>query len=292
MADAPLVTALLPLKAYDPVFLRRALDSVLRQTSPSWRLIVVVEEDDLEHFRTLLADDLQDPRVLLVTNRSRGFPGALNTGLRRAETEFCAFLLGDDMWAPEAVEVLEREIAAHPETDFFHSARVRVDEEDRPIGSVRHGSDQVRPEDFLRAAPVKHLLCFRREMALELGGIDESFQVVGPDDYDFPWSMAERGAKFRAVPEVLYHYREHHRCDRLTTTPLLRERRREIARMWRKHGAGGVRGRLLARRSTRAYLRKGLYRNRLDRWVKRRLTRSPEAPPSGAPSGQPPSASS
>jgi glycosyltransferase involved in cell wall biosynthesis len=291
MADHPLVTALLPLKAYDRDFLRRAVDSVLRQTSPGWRLIVIVEAAQLQHFRDELADQVGDPRVQLITNGSRGFPGALNTGLRRAETEFCAFLLGDDMWAPEAVEVLAREIAAHPEIDLFHSARVTVDELDRPMGPVRHGSERVRPEDFLRAAPVKHLLCFRRRMALDIGGIDESFQVVGPDDYDFPWSMAERGARFRAIPEVLYYKREHHRCDRLTTTPLLRERRSEIIRMWRKHGAGGIRGRVLALRSTRAYLRRGLYRNRLDRWLKRRLRRSPGAPPCAAPSGRPPSAS-
>jgi GT2 family glycosyltransferase len=288
-----MVTALLPLKAYDPDFLRRALGSMFQQTSPGWRLIVIVEREDYAHFAALLADELSDSRLLLVRNQGRGFPGALNTGLGRAQTEFCAFLLGDDMWSHRAVEVLEREITAHPEIDFFHSARVKVDEEDRPIGAPWTGSEQVLPEDFLRSAPVKHLLCFRRSMALEIGGLDESFQLVGPDDYDFPWSMAERGAAFRAIPEVLYHKREHHRAARLTLDPPLRDRRREIVRMWRKHGAGGIRGRGRALRSSRTHLRRGLYRNRLDRWLNQRLRQTSQAArPSAAPHGRPPSASS
>jgi len=288
-----MVTALLPLKAYDPGFLRRALDSMFQQTSPGWRLIVIVEPQDYAHFAALLADELSDSRMLLIPNQGGGFPGALNTGLRRAQTEFCAFLLGDDMWSHRAVEVLEREIAAHPEIDFFHSARVTVDEEDRPIGARWTGSEQILPEDFHRSAPLKHLLCFRRTMALEIGGIDESFQLVGPDDYDFPWSMAERGATFRAIPEVLYYKREHHRSPRLSTDPLLRDRKREIVRMWRKHGAGGISGRARALRSSRTYLRKGVYRNRLDRWLKQRLRQTRQAGrPSAAPHGRPPSASS
>jgi glycosyltransferase involved in cell wall biosynthesis len=287
------VTALLPLRAYDPEFLRRAMDSMFQQTSPAWRLIVIVESEDLAHFAVTLEKELGDSRLLLTGNQGRGFPGALNTGLREARTEFCAFLLGDDMWSHRAVEVLEREIAAHPEIDFFHSARVTVDEEDRPISARWTGNERVLAGDFHHSAPLKHLLCFRRGMALEIGGIDESFQLVGPDDYDLPWSMAERGAAFRAIPEILYFKREHRRFARLTLDPLRRDRKREIVRMWGKHGAGGIRGRAQALRASRADLRRGLYRNRVDRWLKQRLTQTRQgASPSAARRGRPPSASS
>jgi O-antigen biosynthesis protein len=257
VAEPPLVTALLPVKAYDPEFLRRALDSVLEQTSPRWRLIVSAEPGDLHQFQELLSAELADPRVRLLANQGEGLAGALNTGIRAADTEFCGILLGDDMWSRDAVEVLEREIAAHPEVDFFHSDRSTVDEEDRPIGPAFQGSEDVRPEDFLKHAPLKHLLCFRRTKALEIGGIDESFRIVGPDDYDFPWSMAEHGASFQRIPQVLYHYREHRRFERLSTDTSPRERRREIARMWRKHGARGIRGRIRALRAGRSTIRKG-----------------------------------
>jgi glycosyltransferase involved in cell wall biosynthesis len=258
--NRPLVTALVPVKAYDPDLLRRALASVLTQSSPRWRLIVIADADQVGDLRRVLSVELEDPRVSIVVAERDGVAAALNTGLRATGTEFCAILLGDDMWAPGAVEMLEREISAHPEIDFLHSQREKVDEADQPIGVLRSGNDEVRPEDFLYGAPVRHLLCFRRSKALEIGGMDESFRFVGPDDYDFPWSMAESGASFRLIPEVLYLGREHRRFERLSTDVPARERFGELVRMWRKHGAGGIRGRVLALRAGRRMLTKRPWR--------------------------------
>jgi len=41
-----------------------------------------------------------------------------------------------------------------------------------------------------------------------IGGIDESM-LKAQDDYDFPWTMAENGATFKAVIECLDYYRNH-----------------------------------------------------------------------------------
>ena len=266
------ITVLLPLRAYAPRFLRSALDSILEQTSPGWLLIVIVDEENRPHFEALLAPELSDPRVRLVVNQGRGLPGSLNTGMREADSDFCAILLGDDVWSRNAVAVLEEQIAAHPEVDFFHSSRVMVDENDRAIAPPSQGKEVIRAEDFFGAPPLKHLLCWRRGLGLEIGGMDQSFRLVGPDDYDFPWCMAERGAAFRFIPEVLYLGREHRECYRLSTDPPLRERRREIVRMWRKHGAGILRAQIAGFR--RVHLRS--YRKRLARWrsmSRARLTR-------------------
>src|SRR5437016_1060832 len=127
-----------------------------------------------------------------------------------AVTDFVAILHGDDMWEPEAVEVLARHMAASPETDFFHSARRYVDDEGRAISEAHASPPTVRVEDFVRLTPVKHLMCWRRDLALSFGGMDESL-VIGPDDYDFPWSMAEHEATFTYIPDCLYVYRDHRR---------------------------------------------------------------------------------
>ena len=90
------------------------------------------------------------------------------------------------------------------------------------------------------------------------------------DDFDFPWTMAEHGATFTAIPDCLYLYRDHREFFRLTTHLPLSHHKREIARIMRKHGRR-------ARRRSRppwpapsgAYLRQCLYRSRLDRWLKR-----------------------
>ena len=254
-----MITALMPVKDHHPRLLREAIESLKSQTSSRWRLVVIVEPDGAGAVASVLGGDLRDERVELIENEGRKLAGAFNTGMRRARTEFVAALLGDDMWAPEAVETLARHIANRPEVDFFHSARRYVDARGRPIGDVLPSSPAVTLGDFSRGAPVKHLMCWRRERALSIGGMDESLNSVGPDDFDFPWSMAEHGAVFGGIPDCLYLYREHLECPRLTTHLPRHVHKRELARMLRKHGVGPLRTRLKVLKASHTYMRRCLY---------------------------------
>lgn len=266
-----MITAIVPIKGYHEPYLRAAFASLFAQTSPDWRALVVVEPEDLTSFRALLADALRDARVALVANEGRKLAGAINTGIRAATTEFVAILLADDLWEPAAVAVLAREIAAHPEVDFLHSARRAIDDDGRPCSAVMPARRDVRPEQFVHGSPVKHLLCFRRARALAVGGVDESIDSVGPDDYDFPWTMAEAGARFHPVDACLYVYRDHRRTFRLTTHLPLSVHTRALVRILRKHGVGWLPTIRYVHRARRRYLRQCLYRNRVHRWMVERL---------------------
>jgi glycosyltransferase involved in cell wall biosynthesis len=270
----PVVTALIPVKTYHPPFLRAAVGSLLGQTSPRWTAVLIHSRG----LRNQVASDLgaacDDARIELIEQRGRRLAGAINTGMRAAPTDFVAILLGDDLWAPEAVDVLGRSIAARPEVDFFHSSRRIVDDEGEPISGVHEALGVVTPDMFIDG-PVKHLLCWRRELALSIGGIDESLDSVGTDDYDFPWSMMEAGARFAAIPQCLYVYRDHRSCERLTTHLPLRIWERGLRHILRKHG---VRDEIMDARIAAVqsgYLRQCLYSSRLDAWIGRALGRDP-----------------
>jgi glycosyltransferase involved in cell wall biosynthesis len=270
-----MVTVLMPLKNHHPAYLAKAVDSVFAQDSGDWRLSVVVERADVERFGELLAAALADPRVALVANEGRGLAGALNTGMRRATTDFTAILLADDMWSPDAVRVLNERIALHPDVDFFHSARRIVDDDDRPLSSVHASRPAFTLEDFYWTSPVKHLLCWRRALALSFGGVDESLPPVGPDDYDFPWCMAEAGAKFLALPECLYIYRDHRQAFRLTTHLPLDVHKNGIRRILEKHRVDPAVIEQRLARAERSYLRQCLYASREDKAAKQRAGHDP-----------------
>jgi glycosyltransferase involved in cell wall biosynthesis len=265
------ITALVPVKHYHPAYLEESVHSLAQQTCAEWRGVIIVEPEDRAHFAAVLRGALTDPRMRLVVNEGRRLAGAINTGMRQATTAFVALLLADDLWAPDAVRVLNDHIGRAPEVDFFHSSRRFIDERGHPISSVYSSKADFTLADFRRASPVKHLLCWRRRTALSVGGVDESLNSVGPDDYDFPWVMAEHGVRFRAVPECLYYYRDHRACYRLTTHLPLSHHRREQRKILRKHGVGWWEQQRHLARAQRSYLRQCLYRNRLDRWVKERL---------------------
>jgi glycosyltransferase involved in cell wall biosynthesis len=269
------VTAIVPVGHHHPPFLRRAVGSLFAQTDPDWEALVVAERAERAAIERVLAEALEDPRVTIVDNDRAGLAAAGNTGMRVATTAFVALLLGDDMWAPEAVATIAEHRDRHPDADFLHSGRVFVDEHDAPISSPYLPTGDATPEAFARYAPVKHLLCWRRELGLAIGGMDERLRWVGPDDFDFPWTMAERGAVFHAIPAPLYLHRDHREGFRLTTHAPRREQERELRYIFRKHGLPRAAQRRRIRQGRAGYLKQAIYRNRLDRRLKQLIGYDP-----------------
>ncbi len=267
------ITALMPLKHYHPPFLKAAIDSLVQQTTHHWQLLVIVEPEDLRFFRDQLATVLLDSRIRLVPNEGGRYPGAFNTGMRQARTEFVAILLGDDLWDARAVEVLEAHIEEHPQVDFFHTGRRIIDDEGRSIGRIFLPPGEFATEDFRWRSPVKHLLCWRRSRGLTVGGVDEAVLHVGPDDYDFPWTMLEHGSVFKAIPDPLYVYRDHRTGFRLTTHLPRDLHLEELRYILTKHGVPARLIRERLRIAKKGFLRQCLYRNKVDRWIKQRLRR-------------------
>ncbi len=272
-SDTALISIIMPVKSYDASFLDDAIGSLSKQTSPRWRLLVV--DDGADGLDRVLARHV-DPRITLLSNDSSGFAAAINTGIWSAATDFVALLFADDMWAPDAVEMLVSHMANHPDIDFFHSSRRFVDADGNALSAVYEARETFDLDDFPSGSPVKHLLCFRRERALALGGIDETLPPMGPDDWDFVWCMAETGARFMAVKQCLYIYRDHRDHYRLTTHLPRTVHLRGIRKMLRKHGVGRRRIRSEIRDAKRTYLRQCLYRSRFDRWVKQRFGHDPQ----------------
>jgi glycosyltransferase involved in cell wall biosynthesis len=263
----------MPVKVHHPAYLREAIDSIFAQTSPHWRLVIVADESlrtqELEGVR-----EVEDERVDVIHTSARNLAGAINVGMRHCRTPFAASLFADDLWAPKAVQVLTDHVRAHPEIDFFHSSRRIIDDDGNPVSSIHHSVPEMHLEDFRRGSSIKHLLCWRVERALAIGGIDESISpAVGPDDWDFPWSMAESGARFMAIQDCLYVYRDHRRCYRLTIHEPRTAHRTGIRDTMRKHGVDEQEIDRWIDEAESSFLKQCLYESRIDRLI-RRIARS------------------
>jgi hypothetical protein len=237
--------------------------------------MMIIDVGD-EELRDYLAPWLKDERISIIPRRGRLLAGALNTGMQAAQTPFTAILLGDDMWALNAIEVLEAHILSYPRVDFFHTARQFIDENDNLISSVYPATESFKIEDFVTKGQVKHLLCWRRELGLAIGGMDETIKNVGPDDYDFPWTMAEHGAIFKAIQDPLYLMRDHRESYRLTTHVPLNIHIQELRKIMRKHNVSENMIRKRIRHARRGYLKQCLYKNEFDRLLKEFFRYSPK----------------
>lgn len=243
------ITVLMPCRDQKKEFLVEAINSMLGQTSPSWNLFIIVDSDTPDTVKNII-NPYQSRyfRIKMLISEEKSMAGALNTGMKYANTEFVCILLSDDLLDKKAVETLQRYIKKYPDIDFFHTARRYIDSKGRIRSKIMPSKDNFTLDYFKKyGSPMKHLLCWRREKGLAIGGMDKEVSIHGCDDYDFPWSMAEAGCRFKAIKECLYYYRIHHDFYRLTTHISIEKQTESLRRMFKKHG--------VAEAETESYLR-------------------------------------
>lgn len=229
------ISILMPCKSQKQEYFMDAVGSVVRQGLSTWQLLVLTDPTSPPEIAEW-ANRFADPRIRVLPSPATGFAPALNHGLQQAPTPFVSILLSDDRYAPNTIETLAAYRKRYPDIDFFHSARRYIDESGQRIGGAMPSRDNFQLSDFYTSgSPVKHLLCWRTEKGLSIGGMNEALSVHGCDDYDFPWRMAEAGATFHAVPECLYEYRWHTQHARLTTSTSIETQIETIRTMFASH---------------------------------------------------------
>ncbi len=125
----------------DAGYLRAAVDSVLAQSDPAWRLHVVDDAyPDPDAAAWIAAID--DPRVSFQRNATnRGVAANFAHCLERATAEHVAFLGGDDLLGPTYVASVRAAFARHPEVALVQPGVRVIDSDGR---DVRPLTDRVK----------------------------------------------------------------------------------------------------------------------------------------------------
>ena len=110
------LTAIIPTRDR-PLTLRRAVDSVLRQTVA----VEIVVVDDGSSTPVSL-HDLPANALLVRHESARGPARARNAGVERAETEWVGFLDDDDIWLPQKAELVLRAASSYPDANVIYHA--------------------------------------------------------------------------------------------------------------------------------------------------------------------------
>lgn len=234
MSRSPRASIVMPLRSQADGWLRAAVASALMQTVTT-EVIVVTSPHTPASNRAIL-DDAARSKNLITFERpaGAGFADAINLGFRAATCRRVGLLLSDDWLSPDAVERcidLDAEIVGTARQAYAADGLRRL---------WRASADQARFDRMKslqeRASYLGHFLVLERSTMLQAGGVDPTIGLTGADDYDLVWTMLERGATVRLIPEALYHYRDHE-GERLT----LRDRAAQIAdlrKILAKHGVG------------------------------------------------------
>jgi glycosyltransferase involved in cell wall biosynthesis len=207
-----------------------AVTSALAQSVPP--LEVIVSDDGSVDGTRAAIEELAstDSRVRYLAVSSPGGRPALarNLGIEMARGDWIAFLDDDDEWLPQK---LERQIPllSGPEAVIASNAR-------RTSGGSYFSSTEVRRlgwAEIVRDNPVIiSSALVRRDVLLSAGGFRTSEKLVGIEDYCLWLDLAQNGASFVILPDVLVTY-----CDtgnRLSSMPLAQQRRvvAYVAEQW------------------------------------------------------------
>ena len=99
-------------------YIAATLQSVLAQTFADFEVLVV---NDVATDNSLaVAQQFTDPRISVVSHDvNKGLSASRNTGIKRAQGTYVAFLDADDTWHPHFLETIYQLTLNYPEADMF-----------------------------------------------------------------------------------------------------------------------------------------------------------------------------
>ena len=185
--------------------LRECISSVRRQIYSNWELILVDDgSEDPALTRFLRKVSRADSRVRVVAlAANRGIGAATNAGLELARGDYVCFLDHDDALTRDALLLAACHLLQDPTTDFLYGDEDKVSQHGRlvePWFRPDSNSDLLLAYNF-----VSHPVAVRRSLIQELGGVRSDLD--GSQDHDLALRLADAGARFAHLPEVIYHWR-------------------------------------------------------------------------------------
>jgi len=203
-----LVSVIMPVYEAKPVYLKKAIESVLNQTYGNLELIIIEDKSVLTAEEII--KNFNDQKIKYILNPEKtNFASQLNQGITLAQGNFIARMDADDMAERGRIEKQLNFLLANTEISVVGSNLKIIDENDKIIGQ------RIYPENFCEIESVMRLknvlahsaVMFRRNAVQNFGGYTEEFGTLA--DYDLWSKMILAGFKFNNIQEPLLNYRLH-----------------------------------------------------------------------------------
>jgi len=228
MCPAPSISIIVPAFNAEP-YLRATLESVQAQTVQDWECIVV--SDGSTDNTALLAEQFAaaDPRIRLIRQPNAGRAAAANFGFAHTtpSSDFITFMDSDDVWLPDAAELLRAQLIEHPEAVAVNGLADFIDGDGAPlhpgrfpeIGRKRYGIKDGKvallapfePATFASLAWSTSIwppgLLLARRKAYELAGPFDS-AMWPSDDWDITIRLSRHGDVI-FLNRIVLLYRRH-----------------------------------------------------------------------------------
>ena len=207
LAKRPTISVVVPVYNPAALWLRRCLDSVLRQGYPFWELCIADDASTAPHVRAILTSYMaKDDRIKVVFRDTNGhISAASNSALALATGDWIALLDHDDELPAHALYMVAKAINERPDARLIYTDEDKIDEHGRRFDP--YFKPDWNPDLFLSQNMISHLGVYYAALVRDLGGFRQGYE--GSQDYDLALRCVERlGAEHIVhLPHVLYHWR-------------------------------------------------------------------------------------
>ncbi|TKB11173.1 glycosyltransferase family A protein [Desulforhopalus sp. IMCC35007] len=201
MVDCP-ISVIIPTYNRDK-FLKRAIDSVCRQTW-SCSEIIVVDDGSTDNTEKLLFHLAQESKIPLVVIRSKnqGVAAARNLGIKKAKYDYLAFLDSDDHWGRKKIEIQFQKFKEQNKFQISHTKErwfrrgVHLNQKRKHI--PRHGDIFCHCLELCAVGASTVML--RKELLEQVGVFDEKMNCC--EDYDL-WLRVSASHEFLLIDAPL-----------------------------------------------------------------------------------------
>lgn len=194
--------------------LKRAIESVLTQTYDDWEM-VVVDDASTDGTEQIVAS-FGDKRIRYI-RRKKNFGNDTrpkNRGIKASSGEYIAFLDDDNVYRPDHLAILVKEMERNPEADVVYGDRWVVDDDGELPARLGVASDYnpsvLMQRNYIDTSDV----LIKKEALLRVGGFDERYKKYV--DWNLWVRLAKMGAKFLHVPSVITDYHLHKNMKSVT----------------------------------------------------------------------------
>jgi glycosyltransferase involved in cell wall biosynthesis len=188
--------------------LRRALAGIWQQTTLPDEVVVIDDGSVTPVEAAVLAGAPATVRTKLLRNdRPLGANSARNRGVSAATSDWVAFLDDDDEYVGDKLRQLRDRVASEPSAGVIHHG-ASVIYDNQSVSYPTKVNRDIGFQSLLTGNKVggMSLACVRRDLLIEVGGLDESLPAL--QDWDLWLRLAKREARFVAIDKALttYHF--------------------------------------------------------------------------------------
>jgi hypothetical protein len=195
-------------------WLPEAMESLLRQTTTAFEILVIVDggsDESAQYLKNLedarLRRGLDEPRLRVLRQPNQGVTATLNRLLAEVRTPWLARMDADDVSYPKRVRKLREAIAAHPDAGFIYSL---ADYHPRELCAGQFRCSRGTPDELRAIVERGYLLSIcHSTVALNVNKVRAAggYRMdIHAEDSDLWWRMALR-YDVECISEVLVGFR-------------------------------------------------------------------------------------